>query len=109
MLRRTRTAPEDTAPVRLGQYEFHAGRGELLRDGETVRLTSAETEILRMFARNAGAVLSRADLAAVSTSGAGDRAVDVHITRLRRKIEPDPRNPRYLKTVWGEGYALWPD
>ena len=109
VLRRTRTPGEITAPVRLGQHEFHIGRGELLCGSKTVRLTTAETEILRLFARNAGAVLSRADLASASIGSAGDRAVDVHITRLRRKIEPDPRNPRYLKTIWGEGYTLWPD
>ena len=109
VLRRTRPAVEAAAPVHMGEVEFRADRGELLRDGQPVRLTSAETEMLRLFARNAGVVLSRATLAAGSTAGNGERAVDVHVTRLRRKIEPDPRNPRYLKTVWGEGYALWPD
>ena len=109
VLRRARPAAETSEPVRMGAVEFRADRGELLRDGQPVRLTSAETDILRLFARNAGVVLSRTALAAGSTAGTGERAVDVHVTRLRRKIEPDPRNPRYLKTVWGEGYALWPD
>mgnify|MGYP001354718023 CR=1 FL=1 len=95
----------------LGVETIAADRISIL-DRTVIRrdpVSGAETEILRLFARNAGAVLSRADLASVSIGNAGDRAVDVHITRLRRKIEPDPRNPRYLKTIWGEGYTLWPD
>ena len=72
------------------------------------KLTTAETELLRLFAANARAVLSRGAIAQANASLA-ERSVDVHIARLRRKLEPDPRNPRYLKTVWGEGYVLWPD
>lgn len=108
VLRRSHTPTLET-PLYLGEQEFDLSRGELRRGIEIIRLTTAEIEILRLFARNAGSVLSRAELAVVSTGSAGDRAVDVHIARLRRKIEPDPRNPRYLKTVWGEGYTFWPD
>ncbi|MDP7429410.1 MAG: winged helix-turn-helix domain-containing protein, partial [Alphaproteobacteria bacterium] len=60
------------------------------------------------FARRPGQTVSRRELSQQS-GGASERAIDVQITRLRRKIEPDPRNPRYLQTVWGEGYVLWPD
>ncbi len=106
ILRRARR-PDLRTAVAMGPQVFDIARGELMRDGKIVKLTTAEAEMLRLFARNAGAVQSRAEIAKL---GAGaERAVDVHITRLRRKIEPDPRNPRYLKTVWGEGYVLWPD
>ena len=108
VLRRARRT-DAGGEVVLGAQVFHVARGELTRDGTAVRLTSAETELLRAFARRARSVVSRAELAGLLGAGTADRAVDVHITRLRRKIEPDPRNPRYLKTVWGEGYELWPD
>ena len=108
VLRRARRT-DAAGEVTLGAHVFHVARGELTKGGAAVRLTSAETELMRAFARRARAVVSRAELAGLLGAGTGDRAVDVHITRLRRKIEPDPRNPRYLKTVWGEGYELWPD
>lgn len=109
VLRRTQTGSEAAPSVRLGGHEFDAHRGELSRDGATVRLTTAETAVLRLLAKRAGTVVSRAALAAATGGGVSDRTVDVHVTRLRRKIEPEPRNPRYLKTVWGTGYTLWPD
>ena len=98
----------DTAPlIRLGEHLFDRRRGELLRNGEVVHLTTTETQILRVLAQQPGTTLSRPALSA--TSEGSDRSVDVHVARLRRKIEPDPRNPCYLKTVWGAGYALWTD
>ena len=106
VLRRARR-PEERTAVALGPQVFDLARGELVRDGKVVRLTTAEIELLRLFARNAGSVLSRAEIARLGHGA--ERAVDVHVTRLRRKIEADPRNPRYLKTVWGEGYVLWPE
>ena len=77
---------------------------ELLRDGTTVALTSREAALLKVFARNPGATLSRMRLS--QQSGSGERTIDVQVTRLRRKIEDDPRMPRFLQTVWGEGYVL---
>jgi len=97
------------APVRFGDCRFDAERGELTRGGEKVRLTSQEESLLRALARNAGGTLSREDLIRESRLDANERAVDVQVTRLRRKIEPDPRSPRYLLTVRGEGYVLRPD
>ena len=81
-------------------------------DGAPVRLTSAEADLLRVFARHPRTVLSRADIVSLGVNpgeDVGDRAIDVQIARLRRKIEVDPKNPRTLQTVWGEGYVLWPD
>ena len=108
-----RVQKTDATPVlRLGEHTFDVARGELTRDGEPVHLTSAETALLKLLGGNGRALLSRtAIVQGVAASGTtvAERSVDVHIARLRRKIEPDPRNPRYLKTVWGEGYVLWPD
>lgn len=94
------------APVRFGDFTFDAVRGDLKRGEESVPLTTGETQLLRILARAPGQTVPRAALADSNTPGES-RAVDVQITRLRRKIEADPRNPRFLQTVWGEGYVLW--
>lgn len=111
VLRRA-SPPEDTVTLILGAHVFDLQRGVLTRDGAAVRLTSTEAELLRVFARHPRTVLSRTDivrLGAGAGESVGERAIDVHIARLRRKIEADPKNPRTLQTVWGEGYVLWPD
>ena len=90
----------------MGEFVFHVSRGELKRDGETVRLTERERELLRYFAQRPGTPVSRLELAKDADSG-GERAVDVQINRLRRKIEHDPANPVYLQTVRGKGYILY--
>ncbi len=94
--------------VRMGDFVFHVARGELKRDGETVRLTERERELLRYFAQRPGMPVARHELAKDAESG-GERAVDVQINRLRRKIEQDPANPVYLQTVRGKGYILYPE
>ena len=108
LLRRApRTAP---APVlRLGEHSFDVERTELTRNDLAVHLTPAERRLLRTFALRPGVTLSRGALAADSRIEGSARTVDVQVTRLRRKIEPDPRFPRYLQTVRGEGYVLQPD
>ncbi len=102
--RRKRTlGVQDT--IRMGDFTFHIGRGELKRQGDSVRLTERERDLLRQFAERPGSPISRMDLAKEGTDGS-ERAVDVQINRLRRKIEADPANPVYLQTVRGKGYIL---
>jgi two-component system, OmpR family, phosphate regulon response regulator OmpR len=110
ILRRTNAAERSQAPhsVRFGDFGFDLRKGELMRGTEMIPLTTGEAALLRVFARAPGVTISRAELTRETGSAEG-RAVDVQITRLRRKIEQDPKNPRYLQTVWGEGYVLWPD
>ena len=118
ILRRMPSAePQTSAPrmLALGPVRYDVGRGELW-DGETpIRLTATESALMRLFAKAPGEVIGRAQLiedlgrAGPDGEGAQDRAVDVQITRLRRKIESDPKNPRYLQTVRGAGYMLAPD
>lgn len=105
-----RAGPKPTGPrkVNLGAYEFDLDRAELSKGGALVRLTEAEAQLLKQLATHAHAAVDRMDLARDSADGVG-RAVDVQVTRLRRKIETDPRNPRYLQTVRGVGYMLAPD
>ncbi len=101
---------EPVAPeVRLGAFRFVTEREELHGPDGLVRLTTAEASLLRTLAESAGAVLSREDLSQRCEISGGDRAIDVQVTRLRRKLEADPRAPRYLQTVRGRGYILRPD
>lgn len=96
--------------ILLGDCRFNLKRGELRRDGATVRLTSRERELLLIFAAQSGKAVGREQLAQTSGTGeGGTRSVDVQINRLRRKIEPDPANPVYLQTVRGAGYVLYTD
>ncbi len=105
---RRRPGDGDGDEILLGAHVFDPTRGELRRGGEIVRLTSSEAALLRIFAGSPGRAISREELSH-HAGEVGPRAIDVQITRLRRKIEPEPRTPRYLQTVRGQGYALWPD
>jgi two-component system phosphate regulon response regulator OmpR len=111
IMRRATPLPEP-ATLTLGGLEFDSERGTLTKDSAPVHLTSAEADLLRVFTRHPRTVLSRADIVSLGVNPGeevGDRAIDVQIARLRRKIEADPKNPRTLQTVWGKGYVLWPD
>ncbi len=94
--------------VKFGAFVFEIERRRLFKAGEPVHLTEAESELLFQLARRAGEAVSREALAPQSEDGES-RLIDVQMTRLRRKIEPDPRYPRYLQTVRGTGYALKPE
>jgi two-component system phosphate regulon response regulator OmpR len=93
----------------LGDCVFSPQRAELFRSGRRIHLTDIETALLMALARQPGVILSREKLIDITGAAASDRAVDVQVTRLRRKIENDPRMPRYLQTVRGQGYVLRPD
>ncbi|MFT0859480.1 response regulator [Ancylobacter sp. G4_0304] len=91
--------------VRFGPFVFHLERGELTREDEPVRLTDRERDMLRVLSERPGDTVPRQALVAPGVA-AGDRAVDVQVNRLRRKIERDPANPAYVQTVRGVGYRL---
>ncbi len=105
-LRRRVPAP-GPAPVRLGSVVWYPDRQELRHGDAPVHLTTAESRLLALLAAQPGTVLAREALAC--ETGTGQRTLDVQVTRLRRKIEHDPRQPRYLVTVRGHGYVLRPD
>ena len=107
-----RAAEAGPKVLHLGAVRYDVDRGELWNGSEIVRLTATEAALMRIFAAQAGAPVSRERLVGDlgrDESQAQERAVDVQITRLRRKIEADPKQPRYLQTVRGEGYMLAPD
>ncbi|MBA3911050.1 MAG: DNA-binding response regulator [Rhodobacter sp.] len=97
--------------IHMGGVRYDLDRGEMWRGEVPVRLTATETALMRIFAAAPGTAISRERLVGEAARGdaAQERAVDVQITRLRRKIEDDPKAPRYLQTVRGEGYMLQPD
>jgi len=104
-----RGAAGEAATLRFAGFRYDIARGELFRGGEIVRLTAAEAGLLSSLAARAGEPVSREDLSQSAQFSGNIRNVDVQMTRLRRKIEPDPRYPRYLQTVRGTGYALKPE
>ncbi|GGG35416.1 DNA-binding response regulator [Caldovatus sediminis] len=102
-------AATPAAPIQLGLLWFDPERAELRGPDGPVRLTGGEAALLAALARRAGEVLAREEIAAaLGTPEAGERAIDVQVTRLRRKIEPDPREPRFLQTIRHRGYVLRP-
>lgn len=94
--------------INLGDYIFDVERQVLSRDDTPVRLTTTEVALLSALARQPGEVMSREDLAERCKLSGQDRTIDVQVTRLRRKIEIDPRIPQFLHTVRGRGYVLRP-
>jgi len=92
--------------VAFGPMQFDQELGELTHKGKRLPLTDAETALLRVFTTRLGEVLSRETLCKSVGAAVNERAIDVQVTRLRRKIEPDPSFPRYLRTVRGQGYRL---
>lgn len=98
--------------LNLGPIRYDIERGEMWRGKDLVRLTSTESQLMRIFSGAPGEAVTRARLVEELSRSGGqtqERAVDVQITRLRRKIEQDPKQPRYLQTVRGAGYMLAPD
>jgi len=110
ILQRVATAPPPiVAELRLGALRFDLKRGALYRGQESVHLTEAEAALLLALARQPGEPVSREALSLEAQCSGNLRTVDVQMTRLRRKIERDPKFPRYLQTVRGTGYVLKPD
>lgn len=106
ILKRSAPVPvTQTESLQFGPYVYHLQRGELRQGDDIVHLTDRERDMLRILAASPGETVPRGDL----TGGGGtvnERAVDVQINRLRRKIETDPANPLFLQAVRGIGYRL---
>ncbi len=110
ILRRAPPPPSDAPDtVIFGDFLFDLNREELSRGGAHVKLTTAEASLLKVLAAAGNAPVSREDLLRRTRLSGNVRTVDVTVTRLRPKIEEDPRNPRHLQTVRGAGYILRTD
>lgn len=110
ILRRVAAAPAvRDAAIRFGRWTLDTERGELVDDDERLPLTQVENTLLRALASKKGEVVSREELAQLCQMDAAERTIDVQITRLRKKLEEDPKLPKYIQTVRGKGYVLWPE
>ena len=102
----------EPASIQFGEFHLDLALRKLTRAGRPIPLTSGEFAVLKVFARHPRQALSRDKLMMLARGreyGAFDRSLDVQISRLRKLIEDDPQNPRYIQTVWGVGYAFVPD
>lgn len=108
IMRRGQITAGPREEIRMGDFTFHIARGELKLGEENIKLTERERDLLRLFASRPGSPIARHELASDDATGS-ERAIDVQINRLRRKIESDPGNPVYLQTVRGKGYIFYID
>jgi len=106
---RRRHGMNEVSSLSLGQVNYDLQLNRLDRQGSPIALTTVESNLLKIFARHRGKALSREDLTVEYEGDLNPRTIDVQITRLRKKIEDDPKIPRYLQTVRGKGYMLIPD
>lgn len=109
ILRRINTLKDnEDVVVHFGETLYHTERAELEQGGTFLPLTAVEADLMRVLTQKAGQEVTRAELAAVLDT-TNERTVDVQVNRLRKKLESDPKSPRYLQTVRGKGYVLIPD
>ena len=102
----------EAAEVEFGPFVLNLATRSLTRDGEPIPLTTGEFSVLKVLGQNPRVPMSREKLMALARGreyGAYDRSLDVQISRLRKLIEADPQQPRYIQTVWGVGYVFIPD
>lgn len=111
ILRRVMSKPPEKqkAEVKFGVHRYDLDEHVLYRGSERIRLPLAESALLQLLAERAGQDISREELAQKTGNETNLRTIDVQITRLRRKIEPDAGAPRYIQTIRGKGYSLIPD
>ena len=107
ILRRNSVEREKSRIIAFGDFRFDLATSQLRRGDENIYLTSGEVLILKLLAENAGKPVSRDELSALMPGSGNERAVDVQITRLRKKIEDSEGKPLYLQTVRGAGYVLY--
>ena len=109
ILRRRPQAARKASSFRIGRWLYDPQHGELRDENEIVRLTTVEDTLLRALASRGGESMGREELAVMCGADAEGRTIDVQVTRLRRKLEDDPRAPRFLQTIRGKGYRLLTD
>jgi len=101
--------PEENKGIRLGKWSLDLERGELVDGSDRLPLTQVEHTLLKALSSKKGEVVSREELAELCSLDAAERTIDVQVTRLRKKVEEDPKLPKYIQTVRGKGYVLWSD
>ncbi|MCE9508271.1 MAG: response regulator [Alphaproteobacteria bacterium] len=110
ILRRVAAKPAlQKEAVRFGRWTLDMERGELVDGDERLPLTQVEHNLLKALSSKMGEVVSREELARMCDIDSAERTIDVQVTRLRKKLEEDPKLPKYIQTVRGKGYVLWSD
>lgn len=110
ILKRTPQKNDENAPLDLGLCIFDPSKKELLtKSGSIIHITPVEQALLNALAMKSGQILSREELSEILGGDQSPRSIDVQITRLRKKIEKDSKNPRHLQTIRGKGYMLLPE
>ena len=103
------SAKDSPLSLKFGEYIFDNITETLKHGSEIIKLTRSEVDLLKLFTTRPNETISRSELCSYSGVDPTGRALDVQITRLRRKIESNPKDPRYLKTIWGAGYLMRSD
>jgi DNA-binding response OmpR family regulator len=104
--------PDDTGVIAFGRHRLDLAARTLAKDGQVTHLTTGEFSLIRVFAQHPRQPLAREKLMQLARGRdheVFDRAIDVQVSRVRKLVQPDPGNPRYLQTVWGVGYVYVPD
>jgi two-component system phosphate regulon response regulator OmpR len=109
ILRRVAINEKQKTYISFGDYRFDSAANYLQKNGAVINLTTAELQLLKALAEKSPEAVSRSELASILGIGDNERNVDVHITRLRKKIETDSSRPIYIRTVRGAGYLLYVD
>lgn len=91
--------------IKFGNFSYNLDNGDLTKNGKYISLTTSEMRLITILAESLGVAVMREEISR-KMHGVSERSIDVQITRLRRKIEPDPKKPIYLQTAWGNGYVL---
>ena len=94
--------------VKIGKANINIKKMEIRKDKKILKINASEKILLENMISSAGKIFSRNEISKI-TNLSQERSIDVLVTRLRQKIEPDPKNPKYLQTVRGNGYVLWLD
>jgi two-component system phosphate regulon response regulator OmpR len=97
-----------TTPIKIGKANINLKKMEIQKDKKITKINASEKTLLENMISSAGKIFSREEISKI-THLTQERSIDVLVTRLRQKIEPDPKNPKYLQTVRGTGYVLWLD
>ncbi len=108
IIRRIKKNTRIIAPIKIGKANINLKRMEIQKDKKIIKINASEKILLENMISSAGKIFSREEISKI-TNLTQERSIDVLVTRLRQKIEPDPKNPKYLQTVRGTGYVLWLD
>ncbi len=103
IIKRSKIKEEQRKNIKFGAYSFNLQTHELYHHHQIIKLTSGETSLMLALCKTPGKTINRHDLV---ENGLNNRALDIHITRLRKKIEANPKTPKWLQTVRGKGYRL---